>query len=120
METQDVRQEEDTMNLDTYLAEHWDRTEDEGVAFRHYLDNNHHTNETNTVDEWEDYIRGFDDCYLGCMPWKEYVEQAFFDITLVPSHLIRYIDIDAVARDWEPDYWTVEDGNGCEYIFRNY
>lgn len=110
------------MGLDFYLAEHWDRTEEDETAFRHYLANNYNEGDILTEDDWNDHLTAFDECYIGCMPFKDYVEEAFFDAYDVPEHLSNYIDIDAVARDWElsGDYWTVEDGNGCEYIFRNY
>jgi antirestriction protein len=117
--------EEETEVLYTYeeyLLEHYFGEGDPMEAFRHYLYNQHEEQSKLNEDDWGSLFSDFEDAYVGCMPFKDYVEEAFSEMNEIPDHLVYYIDYERVARDWElsGDFWTASDGMGNDYIFRSY
>lgn len=117
--------EEETEVLYTYeeyLLAHYLGEGDPMEAFRLYLYNQHDEQSKLNQDDWDSRFSDFEDAYVGCMPFKDYVEEAFSDMNDIPDYLAYYIDYERVARDWElgGDFWTVSDGMGSDYIFRSY
>jgi antirestriction protein len=108
--------------IDEFIAKSWTFDEDREQAFRHFLYNQHDEQSKLNQDDWESRFSDFEDAYVGCMPFKDYVEEAFGEMNEIPEHLAYYIDYERVARDWElgGDFWTAPDGMGNDYIFRSY
>lgn len=69
----------------------------------------------------EAIARGFDEAYCGTWDSEEaFAEETFRDCYNIPSHLDSYINWKAIARDlFISDYYSIDDGNGSVYVFRN-
>lgn len=84
----------------------------EEEALEAYLNNEH----KDFTDEFSDEIFDkFRDAYCGQYDkFVDFIEERFRETTEIPDYLDNYIDFEAVARDWQHDFWSSNDG----HIFR--
>ena len=86
-------------------------SENEYEALTDYL-NNQHEDENDEYDS--DTVRVFQDSYKGQWDsFRDFVEEQFLELNglEIPNFLRGYLDFDAIARDWDHNYWYSDNGH---------
>lgn len=79
-------------------------------AYAEYIENWHIK-----TGDYTEAVRQFEDCYIGELDLKDYVEELFLDCHNVPSEIVTYLDWDKIVHDYSYDYWQSDSG----HLFRN-
>lgn len=81
-------------------------------ALEAYLKNEHKDfTEPHDPEIWEK----FQEAYCGQYDkFQDFVEEQFRETMEIPDHLTNYLDFEAIARDWQHEFWSSDDG----FVFR--